>query len=404
MLIDMKLSIFTPSHRPSGLPECWDSIRSQANGLDIEWVVLLNGGAHYTNVDPRVKIFTAPHCPSVGALKKHACSLATGDVLIELDHDDILLPGCLERIHDAAREYPFSFIYSDTLELLDGKDHAYGVHFGWKHYQFQGHTINQAFKPHPRSLCEIFYAPNHVRAWTREAYFAAGGHDPTLPVCDDHKLMIDTYLCGADFIHIPTPLYLQRVTAASTQKERNAEIQKKQAELRDANYIALWMEWARREGLACIDCGDLPAPDGFGKKIDTIKDGSCGIIRAHEFLPSVPQEKRIDCINSLHRMLAPGGLLLTSHPSTDGRGAFQLPDQRSLWNRNSWWYFTQGNLASRFPAITARFQMFRQQDGHLNDWFKEHDISHSQTDLVALHGQRIPGKIDFPEYRKPVTV
>ena len=69
----------------------------------------------------------------------------------------------------------------------------------------------QAFEVTPSSLSLIFYAPNHVRIWSRDTYDKAGGHDEGMTVGDDHELLCRTYLTGARMVRIPEVLYLYRL-------------------------------------------------------------------------------------------------------------------------------------------------------------------------------------------------
>lgn len=392
------------------------------DALEVEWIVLLNGGAKWPDapMDRRVVVIEDHDLPPrIGAIKRRAFEAATGEVLIELDHDDELLPGALGKIWDSlyrdARSNVSAFFYSSALELReDGSPVLYGQQWGWEHATCNGVGYNVAFPATPRSLCEIFFAPNHVRAWTRRAYVDAGGHDPALEVCDDHDLLIRTYLAGAQFIREPLPLYIQHFHGSNSQHgERNARIQRKQAELRDANLTALVHEWCRRNDYAMLDLGgahgcpsgytpvDLVACDG-GIVWDVAERGlppldrPVGCVRAKDFLEHVPIGKVVPLMNHIHRRLMPGGFLFSLTPSTDGRGAFQDPTHVSFWNDNSWLYYTQAEQAKYVPAITARFQMVQGGTFPLNDWGREHQILYTQANLCALHGQRQPGAVGFP--------
>ena len=103
----MRVSVFTPSHDPatwSGLPSRCASSPSH----DWEWIVLLNGKAPpWTppgETTPGCKVYRAPHgTRASGAAKRAACELAGGDILVELDHDDLLSRGCLAQVVDAFR-------------------------------------------------------------------------------------------------------------------------------------------------------------------------------------------------------------------------------------------------------------------------------------------------------------
>jgi hypothetical protein len=69
--------------------------------------------------------------------------------------------------------------------------------------------------------------PNHARAWTREAYFAAGGHNPEVHVADDYELCIRTFLTTR-MIHVKRLGYIQHISTSgsNTQRVRNKEIQR----------------------------------------------------------------------------------------------------------------------------------------------------------------------------------
>ena len=156
---------------------------------------------------------------NVGALKRQLCDRAIGPVLLELDHDDILTPDCLAEVAAAIADpaQPV-FVYSDFVQFWpDHTSHVFKTKDGWETYPFEYgdrlYTAMRAFEPTPSSLRQIYYAPNHVRAWTQAAYTAVGGHDPELPVCDDHDLICRMYLAGVIFRHIPKVLYLYRERA-----------------------------------------------------------------------------------------------------------------------------------------------------------------------------------------------
>ena len=70
---------------------------------DWEWIVVLNQGARWRPPveDPRLRIVIQDDLVGVGAAKRHACSLAIGEFLVELDHDDELRSDALELIVEA---------------------------------------------------------------------------------------------------------------------------------------------------------------------------------------------------------------------------------------------------------------------------------------------------------------
>jgi SAM-dependent methyltransferase len=403
------LSVFTPSHNPAFLTDCFNSLKAQTFE-DWEWIVLLNRGARWAppRADRRVRVVAAPGFGGVGAAKYRACAEARGEILVELDHDDLLASSALRAIHEAFACRPdLALVYSHCAQILeDGSrdDSMFNPAYGWEYRDasVDGRDVTYpvAFQPTPHNVSYIWFAPNHVRAFSRAAYEKAGGYDPARNVLDDHDLMCRLYQVG-DFHLIDDCLYLQRVHPANTQSEQatNAFIQTETVTVY-AQYIERnALAWARRRHLLALDLGAAHArPDGYvgvdrrdGDDVDIIAelplplllaDGSVGVIRAVDFLEHVAD--KVALFNELYRLLAPGGLLLSQTPSTYGRGAFQDPTHVAFYNENSFWYFTEAKYQTYVPEIEARFQVSRLVTGYPSEWHAEHDISYVTANLIAL--------------------
>jgi SAM-dependent methyltransferase len=78
----------------------------------------------------------------------------------------------------------------------------------------------------------------------------------------------------------------------------------------------------------------------------------------------------------LHRGLAPGGLLMTLTPSTDGRGAFAHPPAKSFWNEFSFSAYTTGDGAIFEPVLLKTF--------YPTQWHVENNINYVQANLRAI--------------------
>lgn len=232
------ISVFTPSHRPDYLNDCYNSLRQQTLE-DWEWVVVLNGDVDWTPPnDERVKLFHTPKMRGVGEAKKYACEQATGSILVELDHDDWLLPHALEEIAKAFEEHPdAALVYSDFSYMNEDGSPSTMMYQGRWNYSmesFYGHNYLRCHSQMaiPDNVGVIWYAPNHVRAFSRNAYEKVGGYDESYTILDDQDLMTRLFLIG-DFVHIDKMLYLQRMHEKNTQFEPdiNAEIQRKTVEI-----------------------------------------------------------------------------------------------------------------------------------------------------------------------------
>ena len=109
---------------------------------------------------------------------------------------------------------------------------------------------------------------------------------------------------------------------------------------------------------------------------------SFGLLTAHDVLQRV--RDTVEFFNQAHRVLRHGGLLLTSTPSTDGRGAFQDPTHISFFNENSFWYFTDPSKAGFVPGLTAHFQTSRLETYFPDEWHEANKISYVRANLISV--------------------
>ena len=403
------ISVFTPSHNPKYLDEAYESLKKQVYE-DWEWVVLLNGEAHdwwpEGLDDPRVKIVRSNHREgmAVGDAKADAVLWCSGEILVELDHDDILVPGALTLVAKRFEQHPNAgLIYSDFRHINEQGEkfhHPFNPAYGWNQ-SVDGWVLG--FPPVPSAVSYIWYAPNHLRAFSRAAYDAVGGYDRTLDILDDQDLMARLYQYG-EFYPIKWPIYLQRVHSEQTQarQDLNARIQTETVQMYDRTIEANALAWAKRRGLKRLDLGgahnsppgyqsvDLHDADITGDVMEVLSNmpnNSVGVIRACDFLEHIPNP--VPLMNECYRVLRHGGMMLTSTPSTDGRGAFQDPTHVSFWNEHSFWYYTNAEFAKYVPEITCRFQISRLY----TDWPRP-NIAYVHANLVAIKdGPRLPGEL-----------
>jgi len=179
---------------------------------------------------------------NIGFNKHNIAMMCTGDYLVEVDHDDELLPDCLEYLDMAFKAYPDAgFAYSRALELKGEKKipiiygEGWGFGEGLTCSEFVNgvkYTFSETPGVNPFSIRTIYAQPNHVRCWKRKVYHEIGGHDVGLSVLDDMELIIRTFL-ATRMIQIPKVLYLQYegdgergVGTDNTQSVRFKEIQR----------------------------------------------------------------------------------------------------------------------------------------------------------------------------------
>lgn len=400
----MLISVFTTSHDPRFLNDAYESLARQSLP-DWEWIVLLHKGAVWRppREDPRVHVSRASsRVRGIGALKRAACDLATGAILVELDHDDLLTRGCLAALADAFSKPKVACAYSDWAQINeDGSPNhdRFDVSDGWMYSAgtLEGKNFDRchALAATPHNLGYVWYAPNHVRAFRRTAYDEVGGYNAELKLLDDQDLMCRLYLKG-EFAHVERCLYLQRVHERMSQVEvkTKAAIQE-QTVVYYRQYIEdLAQAWAKRNGLRCLRLrtpvwiGDEPTDDYEDITIDPedisipADDDSVAILMVYDVLNRVAD--RSGLFNEAYRVLTHAGLMLTQTPSTDGRGAFQDPSVVTYYNENSFMYLTQAELHDLIPDLKARLQV-----SHLRTFFPSpgHEalnICYVQANLLAV--------------------
>lgn len=412
-----KFSIITPEHNPKNkkfLLELYESLCAQTY-TDWEWVLYLNGKMTKDQLpeeivqDQKVVIIkdTAENT-NIGYLKNQAFFKGTGDVLVEVDHDDILFDTCLEKLNQAFQDETVGFVYSDNAVLhMTDQFVPYNSLNGWTYrtvkWKDKELIAMNSFPPTSHAIGYIWYAPDHVRAWRTSVYHELGGHNPELSICDDHELCIRTYL-HTKMHFIPEPLYIYRITGENTWLERNQAIQIKTVELFNQYALQLAEKDARDKNLLLVDLGGGINPregyfvidkDGGHINCDLnngipLPDNSVGVLNASHVIEHLKDPMKT--MSEIHRVLAHGGWAFIEVPSTDGRGAFQDPTHVSFWNENSFLYYTDAYLAQFIRNKKIRFQEFRRETWFPNEWLRNLNVCVVTVWLVAVKegGQRLP--------------
>jgi glycosyltransferase involved in cell wall biosynthesis len=373
------ISVFTPTHDTKYLGELYRSLVDQTL-TDWEWIVFLNGDADEMPVkalhDSRVKtIRWTGETGNIGLLKRMACVECDGSILVEVDHDDYLMPTALQKIYEAFYDHPdVSLVYSDC-KLIDSEGNTIPCNFdpvyGWQ-IREDGSTA-VSFEPHPHNICHIWYAPNHLRAIRTEAYKAVGGYAP-LPILDDQDLMSRLYKEGR-FLHIPECLYAQRIHDGNTQKmpEVNAQIQSGTIEMYHRDIKSLMTVWAQRRN---VDAKKLR----LIQVLDIAEENRFGLLVVDDLLQ---HSDPVPTMEKLYHALCDGGMAMITVPSTDGRGAFQDPRHVSFWNENSFWYYTDRKYADMI-GFDGRFQVSNLTTYFPSEWHEAHNISYVRANLIAI--------------------
>lgn len=387
----MKVSIFTPTHDSKFLMDLYESIKDQDF---YEWVIVYNHGAKVLEfTDPRVAfVIASPETPEwVGPLKALACKNCSGDILLEMDHDDWLTPNAIEEVKKVFEDPEVGFAYSNTIHSK--KDH-FNEAYGWKYRpapvgyeeEWEEHI---SFPPTPDSISKIWYAPNHLRAFRKTVYDQIGGYNTEMRILDDLDLMCRLYQV-TKFKHIDKGLYYYRIHGENTYLRYNKEIQDNVYRIHDQYIESLVERWSDTNNLRKIEVGGrMSAKQGY-ETVDLLnadiisdlnerwpfEDSSVGIIRAMDVFEHL--KNPIHTMKEVQRVLAPGGYLICHVPSTDGRGAFQDPTHVSFWNENSFFYYTK-EFYAKYIDTPVRFQAARLYTTEKNNlqvcWVKAHLVN-----------------------------
>jgi len=232
-----------------------------------EWVIVDDSPEDHTetweilkelsNKDHRVKphrIFPVSG-GNIGEVKNRAASLSNGMWLVEMDHDDALMPTLFEDCIKASKEYPDAgFIYTNPAEPYeDGEMRKYTSTIGDKKdwyanpnntfvWGYGGHRLTTVdgieYVEHvypginPKTIRFNIGMPNHARIWRKDVYDKIGRHNKFVSVADDYELIVRTFL-NTKMLHINKLLYLQYNNRNSTVDNNSTDINRKARLIKD---------------------------------------------------------------------------------------------------------------------------------------------------------------------------
>lgn len=407
-------SLITPTHNPKYLSELYDSLVNQTYP-HWDWIVYLNGTITREDIpekirnDLRVLIHKEPEASGdiIGKIKNEAFMLGTGDILVEMDHDDMLREDCLEKLNVEYQDPEIGFVYSEDAKLTNDFT-PYNPYYGWSWYEteWRGHKMKvmRNFEASSLSMTMIYWQPNHVRSWRKEIYHSIGGHDKTLDILDDQDIIARTYLV-TKMKNIKEPIYIYRINGENSWLKKTEKIgtetinlfhkyayqlAERDADLQGKIKLQLGGEDIR-EGYAYISVEDYETQNGL-----FFDDNSVGIIHAPFFPQRILDAQKF--MAECHRVLCNNGWFFTEIPSTDGRGAWMDPRNKSFWNENSFLYYTNRNQANYLKNKKIRFQSWRKETRYINKWWEDNKIPTTIAWLTALKTENRsgqPGGIDI---------
>jgi len=237
------VTVFTPAYNTGEkIYRPFRSLKEQTYS-NWEWIIVDDSDddgktfrmlSNLAKKDHRIQVFKPwEHSGYIGKVKNWACSLGSGTILVELDHDDELTDYALDYVVKGFKHFPEAgFLYTDCAEIYEnGASHTYrnGWAFGYGSYtdvEYKGklYKSGSAGNINAKTIRHIISAPNHIRAWRKSFYESIGGHNKELHVADDYEIVVRTFL-KTRMVRVPKLCYIQYISN-STQWIRNRDIQR----------------------------------------------------------------------------------------------------------------------------------------------------------------------------------
>lgn len=208
-----KFSIFTTCYNT------WEKFDRVYNSLlsqklkDWEWVILDDTPQNKTKNhfdflkekcknENRIRLYCrSENSGNIGNVKNEAVSLCRGKYLLELDHDDEILPDCLlDATEVFEKNDDVGFIYMDFTNIYENGDNFKYSDFMCKGYggyycqKYNDKWVNVYITPNINNitLSALVCCPNHPRIWRRSVLQELENYSEILPICDDYEILLKT--------------------------------------------------------------------------------------------------------------------------------------------------------------------------------------------------------------------
>jgi glycosyltransferase involved in cell wall biosynthesis len=203
-------SLFTPSFNSfHKIMRVYNSLKEQTL-KDWEWVIMDDSpdDKHFQFLrkhfqqDNRIRFYRhSQNNGSIGNVKNEAVSLCRGEYVLEMDHDDEILPDVLQDAATLFVENPdVGFIYMDFICSYENGDNqsygdfickGYGCYYSMK-YKDKWRLVYITPNINNITLSHLVCCPNHPRIWRREFLLEIGNYCEYLHICDDYEILLRT--------------------------------------------------------------------------------------------------------------------------------------------------------------------------------------------------------------------
>jgi len=203
-------SVFTSCYKSyNKIERAYNGLKSQSL-KDWEWILLDDSPEddhfiflrRFSKMDKRIRLYKRDsNSGNIGNVKNEAVSLCRGKYVLELDHDDTILPNLLKDAFNVFESDPqIGFVFADYANLYEnGENFSYGDHIskGYAGYYMQkidGHwyMIYSCPGVNNITMSHLVCLPNHPRIWKRKFLMNIENYSEFLPICDDFEILMRT--------------------------------------------------------------------------------------------------------------------------------------------------------------------------------------------------------------------
>ena len=201
-------SIFTSCFNSyNKLFRAYNSIKRQTF-KDWEWVIMDDSpdDKHFeflrdiSKDDKRIRLYKRDqNSGNIGNVKNETIGLCRGQYVLEMDHDDELMPDVLADSVDVFEKHQdVGFVYMETASVREG-----GENFCYGDFICKGYGGNYTVKQDGEwrvvyntpninniTLSHLVCLPNHPRIWRKSALDECGSYPELLPICDDYEIIL----------------------------------------------------------------------------------------------------------------------------------------------------------------------------------------------------------------------
>ncbi len=212
------ISLVTPVYDPplKALRACIDSVLGQ-DLADWEWCICDDASPsaevkaeleRLAARESRVRLVRRPANGGIVAASNDALSLATGEFVALLDHDDLLAPGALSTMERYVRAHPDAdYLYSDEDKVdAEGRHYDLFLKPDWSPERLRSHMYT-----------------GHLSVLRRSLVTEVGGFRVGFEGSQDHDLVLRVTERAREIVHVPHVLYSWAVVPGSAAGSADAK-------------------------------------------------------------------------------------------------------------------------------------------------------------------------------------